>query len=210
MQIKLPNKTKKSYFSGIKVSKPPELITAIRNQGVGKIVTVAFNRKKKSMTKDIKLVARPDELEMLRKQVEGKPAPNVPLELVTGAGAGRLDGYKGKTVLVEFWATWCPACRASHERLSAYAKEMKDKGVVVLGVSNEETKDLLAYANKIKPNFTILRDKTDKLHNELKVSAIPMLLVIDKSGVMRFATIGAGSSLEEAIEKTSALAQVAH
>lgn len=196
-------------ISGHKVSKPPELIEVIRNQGVGTTVKVEFIRKKKSMSKDIKLVARPDELEMLRKEITGKPVPKLPLEELSGKISKGLGSYKGKTVLVEFWSTWCPACRASHERLSAYANEMKDKGIVVLAISSEEMKLLVDYAEKTKPNFTILRDGTEKLHSELKVSAIPMLLVIDKRGIMRFATIGAGSSLEEAIEKTSALAKEA-
>ncbi len=191
--------------NAVKVTKPKELIDAIANQGVGTTVKVEFIRKKKPMSKDIKLVARPDELEMLQKQVIGKIAPKLPLEQLNATKMKSLQAYKGKTVLVEFWATWCPACRASHERLSAYAKEMKDKGVVVLAISSEEKKLLVDYAEKTKPNFTILRDGTEKLHAELKVGAIPMLLVVDKAGVMRFATIGAGVNLEEAIDKTSSL-----
>lgn len=191
--------------NAVKVTKPKELIDAIANQGVGTTVKVEFIRKKKPMSKDIKLVARPDELEMLKKQVIGKTAPKLPLEQLNATKMKSLQAYKGKTVLVEFWATWCPACRASHERLSAYAKEMKDKGVVVLAISSEEKKLLVDYAEKTKPNFTILRDGTEKLHAELKVGAIPMLLVVDKAGVMRFATIGAGVNLEEAIDKTSSL-----
>ncbi|MCX6124668.1 MAG: TlpA disulfide reductase family protein [Proteobacteria bacterium] len=144
---------------------------------------------------------------MLRKQVEGKSAPSIRLEIVSGKGETSLDGYKGKTVLVEFWATWCPACRSTHRRLSDFAKDSKDNGIVVLGVSNEERKEIAAYAKKIKPAFTMLRDVGDKLHSELKVNAIPMLLVIDKSGIVRFATIGGGSDLEEAIKKAETLAK---
>lgn len=195
--------------SGLKVTKPKELIDAIASQGVGNTVKVEFLRKKKPMTREIKLVARPDELEMLRKQVVGKPAPKLPLEPLSGTTMKSLQAYKGKTVLVEFWATWCPACRASHERLSAYAKEMQDKGVVVLAISSEEKKLLVEYAEKNKSNFTVLRDGTEGLHTELKVGAIPMLLVIDKAGVMRFATIGAGVNLEEAIDFTSTLTKEA-
>lgn len=194
-------------ISNVKVAKPTELIAAVRAQGVGSVVTVAFLRKDKSMTKDLKLVARPDDLEMLRKKVIDKPAPATVLELVSGDGADRLDGYKGKTVLVEFWATWCPACRATHERLSAFAKQGKEKGIVVLGISNEEKAEIKAYADKTKPGFVVLRDKTNELHKELLISAIPMLLVIDKTGVIRFATIGGGSYLEEAIEKAEKLAK---
>lgn len=193
--------------SDVKVSKPAEMIEAVRNQGVGTVVTIAFIRDNKPLTKKIKLVAKPDELEMLRSNVVGKVAPTTTLELIPGNGTKKLDEYKGQVALVEFWTTWCPACRATHERLSALARATKDKGLVVLAISNESKEDISSYVEKLNPNFLVLRDKDDTLHKELRVSAIPMILVIDKKGIVRFATMGGGSNLEEAIQKAESLAK---
>ena len=192
--------------AGQKISTPSELIALIGNQGVGNVVTITFLRNKIVMTKDIKLTARPDDVALLRKHVEGKPFPNVQLENMNSSSPTSFAAYKGMVVLVEFWATWCPACKATHPRLSAFAKSAAGPNIVVVGISNEAKNDISNYTKNSNLTFEILRDPEEKLHTELKVSAIPMILVLDKEGVVRFATIGGGHYLEEAIQKATELA----
>ena len=193
-------------ISGTKVKKPEELIAAVRSQGVGNSVKVDYLRDGKAASKDVKLVARPDELELVRKQVENKPAPKFSLERMSGDAPASMEKLKGKTVVMEFWATWCPACRSSHPRLSEYAKTARARGIEVIAVSDEEKSEIKSYVDQVKPGFTVLRDQDHFLHKELIVSAIPMLVVIDREGIMRFATIGAGSYLEEALAAADKLA----
>ena len=189
-----------------KVKGPDELIALVRSKGVGNTVTVEYLRGTKTERKDVKLVARPDELKLVRQKIQDKPVPDSPLETVSGEAISSLKAQKGKVTLVEFWATWCPACRSTHPRLSAYAKEAKARGISVVAISNEELAELKPYIAEAKPEFTVLRDKSGALQKELMVNAIPMILVVDKAGVMRYATIGAGSYLEEAIAEAEKLA----
>ncbi len=179
------------------VNAPPELIKAVQAQGVGNSVVVAFTRAGKAETKTVKLVARPDELALLRQKLVDKPAPKFDLPVLHGTESGNSEKLKGKVVIVEFWATWCPACRSTHDRLSQFAKSHKN--VAVVAISDEEAGPIKDYVKHVNPSFTILQDKTQAASGAWMVSAIPELAVIDTKGVVAFATMGAGSYLEEAL-----------
>jgi cytochrome c biogenesis protein CcmG/thiol:disulfide interchange protein DsbE len=182
----------------IAVKAPDELIKAVQAQGVGNTVVVHFLRGAKTDTRRVKLVARPDELALLQSRLVGKPAPAFDLKVVRGGGPGSSAALKGKVAVVEFWATWCPACRSTHARLSGWAKEHR-KDVTVVAISDEEEADVKAYADLVKPNFTIRIDPTHKTPGDWMVSAIPQIAVVDRKGIVTFATVGAGEYVEEAL-----------
>jgi thiol-disulfide isomerase/thioredoxin len=189
-------------IEGTVVKKPEQVMTLIQNKGVGSSVSLIVDRGGKQLTKTFKLVLKPDELELVRKQTVGKKLPNAD---VVDASTGKkvsLKSFLGKTLLIEFWATWCPACRESHPRLSNFAEQMKGKGSLeVLAVTTEEQSVVASYINKLKPKFQVLIDSTESLHQSFGVSSIPMIIVVDKAGLVRYATIGGGENLEESIKQ---------
>ena len=178
------------------VKKPPELIAAIQAQGVGNMVDITFERGGVSSKKSIRLIAKPDELEMIRKKLVGKPVPKFDLPVISGSETASSEKLRGRAVLVEIWATWCPACRSSHPRISAFAKEHPE--IAVIGFSEEDKSDIKAYADEHKLSFTVAQ-APEKMLGEWMASSIPMLIVINKTGIVTFATFGAGTYLEEAI-----------
>jgi thiol-disulfide isomerase/thioredoxin len=180
------------------VKNPNELINVIGASGIGQTVTIEILRNKKTITKKLKLVLRPDELQLLRDRLVAKPAPSFDLEVIHGKETGSLEKLKGRIVVVEFWATWCPACRATHPRLSEFAAQ--NPKIAVLAVSEEEKDVLQSYANRLKPNFTILRDADGKSPAAWSAGSIPMLSVIGKDGKVMFVTVGAGDAAEEALK----------
>ena len=70
----------------------------------------------------------------------GKPAPDFALETLAGDSL-RLDDLKGQVVLVNFWASWCLACRAEHPVLVEAAKRYRDQGLRIVGVVYQDTRD---------------------------------------------------------------------
>ena len=66
-----------------------------------------------------------------------KSAPNVSVHTADGA-AVRLADYKGKVVLIDFWASWCPPCKASFPALDAIYREFQERGLEVLAVNVDE------------------------------------------------------------------------
>lgn len=181
-----------------KVHKPEELILAVQSYGIGSTVTVLLLRQGKNLQKAIKLVARPDELAMLREQLTGKTPPPFDLPVVHGTGPGSSKALGGKVTILEFWATWCPACRSTHPRLSSWASEHKNKANVI-AISDEPAPTLTSYAAQTHPAFSLLSDTQNLAAKSYLVSAIPQLVVLNPQGQVVFATIGAGESLEEAL-----------
>ncbi len=100
-----------------------------------------------------------------------------------------LAANKGKTVtVVEFWATWCGPCRVSIPHLTELQKKFKDKGVVFVGVSTEDTPVVKKFVEQMgsKMDYTVAVDKdskTDKGYMEaFGIDGIPHAFVVDKEG----------------------------
>lgn len=192
-------------IGGVSVKDPTEMITTVQNQGVGNTVTVHFIRAGKPESQAIKLVARPDQQDLIRQQLLGHKAPPFKLESIHGEAPATSEQLLGRVTILEFWATWCPACRSTHARLSAFAAAHRQDKLAVLAISDEEPAQLTAYAAAIKPAFTILRDKNQTTLSSYLVSAIPELVVIDQQGQIVFVTLGAGTYLEEGLQKAEQL-----
>lgn len=189
-----------------KVTSPEELIKTVQVRGVGNTVVIHWRRGEKVMQHEVKLVARPDELALLKSRFVGKPAPEFDLPVISGNAPGKTSALLGKVTVLEFWATWCPACLSTHPRLSEFAAKNKDS-IAVLAISDEDDATLKEYAKAQKANFTMLRDTDHKTSSSYGTSAIPEIIVIDKKGAVTHATIGAGTYLEEALAIAEAAAK---
>jgi peroxiredoxin len=93
-----------------------------------------------------------------------------------------LRDLKGKVVLVNFWATWCPPCRKEMPDLDGLYKEFGDKGLVILAISDEERGTVESYLNEHKVNYPILLDPGRKVTDQFIVHGIPKTFVYNRAG----------------------------
>lgn len=118
--------------------------------------------------------------------VTGSKAPDFTLRDLKGNRV-RLSDYSGKVVLLEFWATWCPPCRASVPEFITLQDQYRDRNVAILAVSVDEGKDttgkLADFAREQKINYTILVGD-EAVTRAYNIKSIPALFIIDKSGVI--------------------------
>jgi cytochrome c biogenesis protein CcmG, thiol:disulfide interchange protein DsbE len=94
-----------------------------------------------------------------------------------------LDNFGGKVLVLNFWATWCPPCISELPSLNAMAGELKDSGVVVLGISVD--KDEAAYQRflkKVKLNFETSRDPKAEISSEYGTFKYPETYIIGRDG----------------------------
>ncbi|TRZ88314.1 TlpA family protein disulfide reductase [bacterium] len=128
---------------------------------------------------------------VLRAQSENVPAPDFVLKDLQGKDL-KLADYKGKVLVLNFWATWCPPCRAEiPDFVEAYAAN-KDKGLEILGVSVDRmTADrLLPFVSKAKINYPVVLADAKIVQDYEPGDYIPTTIIIDKKGIVRRRHIG--------------------
>ncbi len=124
--------------------------------------------------------------------VVGASAPDFVLKSVDGNDV-RLSDYKGKVVLLNFWATWCPPCRSEMPSIESLSKKMKGYDFVILAVSIDgfETSRLKNMVSPSHYTFTVLHDRDKKVADVYLISGIPTTYIIDKEGTIVDKSVGA-------------------
>ena len=89
---------------------------------------------------------------------------------------------RGKVVLVNFWATWCPPCRKEMPDLETLYERFGSKGLVVLGISDEEAAKVEPFIRERKVSFPVLLDPGRKMNDMFVVEGIPKSFVYDREG----------------------------
>jgi peroxiredoxin len=93
-----------------------------------------------------------------------------------------LRDLKGKVVLVNFWATWCPPCRKEMPDLQALYNKYKGDGLVVLSISDEETAKVTPFIAERKITYPVLLDPGRKVNEAFVVEGIPKSFVYNREG----------------------------
>ena len=93
-----------------------------------------------------------------------------------------LRELKGKVVLVNFWATWCPPCRKEMPDLDALYQKFKDQGLVVLAIDDEEAAKVAPFITERKISYPVLLDPGRKVNEAFVVEGIPKSFVYDRDG----------------------------
>lgn len=93
-----------------------------------------------------------------------------------------LRDLKGKIVLVNFWATWCPPCRKEMPDLQALYDKYKDQGFLVLSISDEENSKVAPFISERKISYPVLLDPGRKVNDAFQVMGIPKSFVYNREG----------------------------
>ncbi len=103
-----------------------------------------------------------------------------------------LQDFRGRVVLVSFWAGWCPPCIREIPSLSRLARDYGQRGLVVLAVNIGETRrQVRAFLRRHRLNARILMDYDKRAYSDWKVYVVPSNYLVDKTGKIRYGSVGA-------------------
>ena len=123
----------------------------------------------------------------------GKPAPDFTLNSVTNKPVSLKD-YRGKYLLIDFWASWCPDCRALNPTMVTLYNKYKDKNIEFLGVSFDTDKSALdKYLSTSGITWTQVSEfkkwKETTISKQYGIKWIPTIYIIDKKGKVLFTSL---------------------
>ncbi|MFJ7975208.1 TlpA disulfide reductase family protein [Peribacillus sp. JNUCC 23] len=123
----------------------------------------------------------------------GKPAPNFELTTLSGEQI-KLSDYRGKVVILNLWATWCPPCKAEMPEMQSFYEKSRNSDITLLSVNltaqEKNEKAVADFVANYQLTFPILLDKTDTVGKLYKTISIPTSYIIDREGIIREKVIG--------------------
>jgi thiol-disulfide isomerase/thioredoxin len=134
-------------------------------------------------------------------KMEGKKMPAFTMKDTNGKTITDKS-LKGKVVLVDFWATWCPPCVAASPTMNKLHAKYAKQGLVILGANvSDRPGAAVKYKNEHKYAYTFTTGG-EKLANSLGVRGIPAFFFVDRKGVIQDVQTGFGPELEKQFEGT--------
>lgn len=134
---------------------------------------------------------------------EGFAAPGFELNLL-GGGSVELSALRGKVVVINLWASWCPPCRAEMPAIQRVYDAHKDRGLEIIAVNTtfqDNEAAAAAFVNEFGLTFPIALDRTGEVSNRYLLRALPTTFFVDAEGVIRKIVIG--GPMSEALIRTA-------
>jgi len=137
--------------------------------------------------------------ELLKKDAR---APNFSAQTVEGKKFA-LSDLRGRVVLLDFWAAWCPACRAEVPELEKLWKRYKDRGLIVVGIALESggARAVARFAQDNKLTYWQVSDDQGRIAEKYRIRPIPTTFIVDQKGFIRHSQVGFGPGGEKDLAK---------
>jgi thiol-disulfide isomerase/thioredoxin len=177
----------------VAAARADDIIREVGNHEVGAAVRLVILRSGGEVPLTATLGALPEGDEMLRLDKVGSLAPASwkGLSAVAGPVPAGLGELKGRVVIVDFWATWCMACRMSAPKLTAWQSKFGAQGLSVIGITDDPVTEASQGAQSFGMRYAaIASDESYSTQRAFGVRALPTVFVIDKRGVIRDISVG--------------------
>lgn len=186
-----------------RVQEPTEMSERIAGLGAGARANFMLERDGEQRLLAVQLAENPGVEGQLRLGFLGAPAPELEgVEVAQGTLGPTLAGLRGRVVVLEFWATWCGACRALLPTLNGWHERFSNAGGLVVSVTMDPLPKAARDAAVLGLRYPVLADPDGATTQTYQAFALPTLFVIDKSGVVRDVSVGYDPQRISQIEAT--------
>lgn len=174
-----------------RVNDPADLSRHIAGLGAGRRASFMVQRGGADRLLAIELGENPGFEGQLRLGFIDAGAPEFEhVEVAQGALPPTLEGLRGRVVVLEFWATWCGACRALLPTLNAWHERLQTQGGLVVSVTTDPVGKAARDAAELGLAYPVLADPDGSTAQAYQAFALPTLFVIDRTGVVRDVSVG--------------------
>jgi thiol-disulfide isomerase/thioredoxin len=179
-----------------------QIQSAISGHKAGDKIKLEISRDGKKRTVMAALTERPDDISSLTGSAIGSKIAEFGKNFYKN---GEKRKEKPKATLLDFWATWCGPCRKTLPVLANIYKKYGDKGLEVIGISNEGLSELNAFYSQVHASpYPLYRDATQDLWRRYGIHAVPTLMLLDKDGYIKGVWSGAPGeyALDQLVRET--------
>lgn len=184
-------------------TQPDDVIREVGNHAPGSSVRLSLSRGGAELALTVTLAELPDSDEMLRLDKVGLQAPSWQnIATVSGALPEGVQALRGRVVLLDFWATWCVACRMATPKLTSWQAKFGAQGLSVIGITDDPVLEASQGVTSFGMKYAaVATDPTYATQRAFGVRALPTVFVIDKRGVIRDVSVGFDPRREAEIER---------
>jgi thiol-disulfide isomerase/thioredoxin len=184
-------------------ARPDDVIREVGNHAAGESVRLSLSRAGAELAVTVTLAELPDNDEMLRLDKVGSQAPTWQnIATVAGALPEGVQALRGRVVLLDFWATWCVACRMATPKLTSWQAKFGAQGLSVIGITDDPVSEASQGVTSFGMKYAaVATDTSYATQRAFGVRALPTVFVIDKRGVIRDVSVGFDPRREAEIER---------
>lgn len=174
-----------------RVQTPEEFSRLIAAVGAGGRANLMLQRQNEPRLLAVQLGENPGFEGQLRLGFVGAEAPELQgVEVALGNVAPSLQALRGHVVVLEFWATWCSACRALMPTLNGWHERYRAQGALVVSVTTDPVGQAAQAASELGLLYPVLSDPEGVTAQTYQAFAVPTLFVIDRAGIVRDVSVG--------------------
>ena len=124
--------------------------------------------------------------------VVGGEVPNCALTAIDNTQQSyALKQFRGKVLYVDFWSSWCNPCAQSFSFMNEMNRDLKEKGLQIIGINLDEVHDdAKAFLAKRPASFTVVADANQQCAKDFGVEAMPSSYLVDRNGIIRYVHLG--------------------
>ncbi|MCH2108373.1 MAG: redoxin domain-containing protein [Polyangiaceae bacterium] len=186
----------------VELHSPLQLGELVRASSPGREEPLAFERAGKVHLAQIIFEGTPDPEDRVRLALVGRPAPEIAGVVTFQGEASSLQEMEGEVVVLEFWASWCHACRALLPRLQEWDRQFVAQGVHLFGITVDRPSMGIEVARRWGMRHDLASDSVGQVSRLYYAQSIPLVVIIDRKGVVRDVMLGAS---EERLQELEAL-----
>ncbi len=188
-------------IDGMRVTSPVQVSGTVAQHKVGDSIVVGLERTGTPLRISVVLTGRPTTDGMLRMHLVGAPAPAFRNVTSLSGAPDSIAALRGKVVVLDFWASWCGPCRMLAPKLSSLKDRLGAQGLAVVGITTDPAETAAVFADETGMHYPTVVDRDGETSRLYNVTALPTVVIIDKTGTVRDVVIGYNPGRVEGIAR---------